>query len=356
MGSVPFFPDQASTVAPQVDAIYFALILLSALFAVPVALLIVYFGVRYRRGSQASRASGSAHGGTLKIELAWTVFPALLALGMFTWAATVYYRIERPPAGAVEVYVVGQQWMWKVQHPEGQREINQLHVPVGRPIKLLMTSQDVIHSFYIAAFRVKQDVLPGRYTTIWFQATQAGDYAINCAEYCGTDHAMMGGTVVVMEPAQYEAWLSGGNTAAGPQSPETMAAAGQQLFTSLGCSGCHRMDGSGPGPSLVGIYGKTVHLQGGATAVADEGYIRNSILLPQSQIVAGYGPIMPSFQGQVSEEQILQLIAYIKSLGSSLPAPASLGQPNTGAPAGPSAVASPSAPAVGPTPGAQAAP
>ncbi len=200
MGSVPFFPDQASTVAPQVDAIYFALILLSALFAVPVALLIVYFGVRYRRGSQASRASGSAHGGTLKIELAWTVFPALLALGMFTWAATVYYRIERPPAGAVEVYVVGQQWMWKVQHPEGQREINQLHVPVGRPIKLLMTSQDVIHSFYIAAFRVKQDVLPGRYTTIWFQATQAGDYAINCAEYCGTDHAMMGRAAAVHQP------------------------------------------------------------------------------------------------------------------------------------------------------------
>ena len=315
MGGVPFFPDQASTVAPQVDTLYFALIAISGMFALVVFSLVVFFGARYWHGSKADRKRGNVSG--LKIELPVIGLMLVLAIGTFVWAAVVYVRIERPPADAVEMYVVGKQWMWKMQHPEGQREINQLHVPVGRTIKLMMTSEDVIHSFYVPAFRIKQDVLPGRYTTLWFQATKAGDYAINCAEYCGTDHSLMGGVVIAMDPAQYAAWLSGGSAAAGPQSPETMAAAGERLFTGLGCSGCHRMDGSGIGPSLVGVFGKPVKLADGTTVTADEGYIRDSILLPNSQIVAGHQPDMPSFKGQVSEDQILQLIAYIKSLSNS---------------------------------------
>jgi cytochrome c oxidase subunit 2 len=314
MGGVPIFPDQASTVAPQVDRLYFALIATSGVFTLAIFGLVLFFSARYWHGVAANRRRGSFSG--LKIELPIIGFMVVLALGTFVWAAIVYFQVERPPADAVEMYVVGKQWMWKMQHPEGQREINQLHVPVGRTVKLMMTSEDVIHSFYVPAFRIKQDVLPGRYTTIWFEATKAGDYAINCAEYCGTDHAKMGGVVIAMDPAQYEAWLSGGSAAAGPQTPESMAAAGERLFTGLGCSGCHRMDGSGVAPSLVGVYGKPVQLEGGQTATVDEGYIRDSILLPQSQVVAGYQPIMPSFKGQVSEEQILDLIAYIKSLAS----------------------------------------
>jgi cytochrome c oxidase subunit 2 len=308
------FPDQASTIAPHVDRVYFALLAISSMFALAVFGLIVFFSARYWHGTNADRRRGQIS--SLKIELPLIGLMLVLSLGMFVWAATVYFRIERPPADATEMYVVGKQWMWKIQHPEGQREINQLHVPVGRTIKLTMTSQDVIHSFYVPAFRIKQDVLPGRYTTIWFQATKAGSYAINCAEYCGTEHSMMGGVVIAMEPAKYEAWLSGGSAAAGPQSPETMAASGERLFTGLGCSGCHRMDGSGVAPSLVGVFGKPVQLASGDTVTADEGYIRDSILLPQNQVVAGYQPIMPSFKGQVGEEEILQLIAYVKSLSS----------------------------------------
>ena len=307
-------PEQASSVAGPVDILYYALIGLSALFAVPIAGLIIYFAVKYRRGSHADRAGQIRS--PLRLELAWTFFPMVLALGVFTWGATLYFHMQRPPADAIEITVVAKQWMWKFQHPDGQREIDELHVPLGRAVKLVMTSEDVIHSLYVPAFRIKQDVLPGRYTTIWFEPTKAGEYLLLCAEYCGTNHASMSGRVFVMEPSAYQAWLSGGNTAAGPTAPETMAAAGEQLFASLGCSGCHRMDGSGAGPPLVGIYGKPVPLQGGTTVTADEGYIRDSILLPQSQVVAGYQPVMPSFKGQVSEEQILQLIAYIKSQGS----------------------------------------
>jgi cytochrome c oxidase subunit II len=324
MGGFPLTPDQASTVAGPVDALFYTLVGLSLLFALPIALLIVYFAVKYRRGSRASRAGQT--GTSVKLELAWMIIPAFLSLGIFGWAANVYFDMARPPAGAIDIYVVGKQWMWKFQHPEGQREINELHVPVGHPVKLLMASEDVIHSFYVPAFRIKQDVLPGRYTTIWFQATAAGEYHLFCAEYCGTDHAVMGGKVIVMEQSDYESWLSGGVAGAAPQSPESLAASGQQLFTSLGCGGCHRMDGSGPGPSLAGVFGKPVPLQGDGTTTADEQYVRDSILTPQKQVVAGYQPIMPSFQGRVSEDQLAQLIAYIKSLGNQ---PGTRGGPTT---------------------------
>jgi cytochrome c oxidase subunit II len=313
MGGFPLTPDQASTVAGRVDTLFYALVGLSLLFALPIAILIVYFAVKYRRGSTADRSG--ANRSSVKLELAWTIIPAFLALGVFGWAASLFFQIERPPAGAMEVYVVGKQWMWKFQHPEGQREINELHVPIDRPVKLVMASEDVIHSFYVPAFRVKQDVLPGRYTTIWFQATKTGEYHLFCAEYCGGDHATMGGTVFVMNQADYERWLAGGTAGAAAQAPESLAASGGQLFVSLGCSGCHRIDSGGVGPPLAGVFGKPVPLADGSTVTADEQYIRDSILLPQKQIVAGRQPVMPSFQGRVSEEQLAQLIAYVKSLG-----------------------------------------
>jgi cytochrome c oxidase subunit 2 len=318
MGGVPLFPDQGSTVAPQVDALFFALLSMSGVITLIILTAIVYFAAKYRRGANVRRGPANISSARIELPLIGGMF--VLAMGTFTWGAISYFEIERPPANAIEIAVVGKQWMWKFQHPEGRREIDELHVPVGQPIKLLMTSEDVIHSLYVPEFRIKQDVLPGRYTTIWFQATKAGEYRLLCAEYCGTDHAVMGGRVIAMEPADYQTWLS--RAAAGPPSAETLAGSGQQLFTSLGCSGCHRMDGSGAGPSLVGVYGKPTPVENSQTVMADEGYIRDSILLPQQHVVAGYQPIMPSFKGQVSEEQLLQLIAYIKSLADNQGQPA----------------------------------
>jgi cytochrome c oxidase subunit II len=235
---------------------------------------------------------------------------------IFFWGAIVFFKERTPPRDATEVYVVAKQWMWKIEHAEGQREINELHVPVGRDVKLIMTSQDVIHSFYIPAFRIKQDVLPGRYTVQWFRATKPGTYHLFCAEYCGTQHSGMVGDIVVMEPAQYESWINGGST--GP-----LSASGEKTFAELGCPTCHRDDGQGRGPSLAGVFGKPVLLMGGRTVTADENYIRESILDPGAKIVNGYAPVMPTFQGLVSEEQLNGLVAYVKSLASEKPGAAS---------------------------------
>jgi cytochrome c oxidase subunit 2 len=227
---------------------------------------------------------------------------------MFVWGAIIYFDIYNPPNDALEIGIVGRQWMWKAQHAEGQREINELHVPVGQAVKLTMTSEDVIHDVFLPAFRIKQDVLPGRYTTLWFQATKAGEYPLFCAQYCGTQHSGMVGRVVVLEPAEFEKWLSGGATGV------SMIDQGASLFKRFGCETCHGAGGTSQGPSLAGLFGKTVKLQEGTTVTADENYIRESILDPRAKIVAGYQPIMPTFKGLVSEEGLLQLIAYIKSL------------------------------------------
>lgn len=307
VGGIELFPEQASSYAGQVDLLYLTLIGLSALFTIPIVLLIVYFAVRYRRGAVVDRSGRPPT--KFNLEYAWIAGLLLLSLPVFVWGARLYFRMSRPPSDALEINVVGQQWMWQFQHPGGQREINQLHVPVGRPVRLLMTSQDVIHSFFVPAFRTKMDVLPGRYTTLWFQATRTGEFHLFCAEYCGAQHADMIGQVVVMEPAEYEAWLSG-RTAG-----ETPVALGQSLFQQLGCAGCHRPDGSGPGPSLAGVFGQPVALEDGTAVVADENYIRESILMPNAKIVAGYPSIMPSYEGQVSEEELTALIAYVESLG-----------------------------------------
>jgi cytochrome c oxidase subunit II len=302
----PLFPDQASTMAPRVDALYFFLLAIAAFFTVLIAGLIVYYAWRYRRRTP-DEIGVSIHGG-LALELTWTIIPALITVVLFVWGSSVFFAQQRPPDETINVYVVGKQWMWKFQHLDGQREINELHVPVGRAVKLIMTSEDVIHDFFVPAFRVKADVLPGRYTSIWFEATKPGRYHLFCAEYCGTRHSGMTGEVVVMDPAEYQTWLSGG------VGEGSLASAGEKLFADLACNTCHRPDSQGRGPVLDGLFGKTVTLQNGENVVFDEAYVRESILNPTAKVVAGFQPIMPTFQGLVSEEQLLQLIEYVKSL------------------------------------------
>jgi cytochrome c oxidase subunit 2 len=302
------FPERASTMAGRVDALYFALVGISGFFSLLIAGLIVYFAIKYRRRSPDSIGTG-IHGSML-LEIAWSGFPLLLTMGIFVWGASVFFAMARPPDQTLNIYVVGKQWMWKFQHLDGQREINELHVPVGRPVKMIMTSEDVIHDFFVPAFRVKADVIPGRYTSIWFQPTKPGAYHLFCAEYCGTRHSGMIGQVVVMEPSEYQTWLSGGV-------PEgSLASAGAKLFADLACNTCHRPDAQGRGPVLEGLFGKTVTLQSGETATVDEAYVRESILTPSARIAAGFQPIMPTFQGLVTEEQLLELIEYVKSLNA----------------------------------------
>ena len=302
----PLFPVQASQQAGQVDAVYFFLVAVTAFFSLLIATLVIVFAVKYRRRHQDE--IGMPIHGSLPLELIWTIIPFFIVMIMFGWGAKVFFNLYRAPAGAMEVYVVGKQWMWKIQHMGGQREINELHVPVGRPVKLIMGSEDVLHSFYIPAFRVKADVIPGRYNTLWFEATRPGTYHLFCAEYCGTKHSGMIGAIIAMEPSDFQAWLGGG---AGEQSP---AASGAKLFSDLACATCHQQETQGRGPMLLNLFGKPVELQDGRRIVADEAYIRESIVNPQAKVVAGFQPIMPTFQGLVTEEQLLQLIAYVRSL------------------------------------------
>jgi cytochrome c oxidase subunit II len=309
----PLFPERASTMAWRVDALYFFLVGLSAFFALLIAGLIVFFAVKYRRRSKD--AVGAAIHGGLLLEITWSVIPFMLTMVIFVWGASVFFAMSRPPDETLNIYVVAKQWMWKFQHLDGQREINELHVPVGRAVKLIMTSEDVIHDFFVPAFRVKADVLPGRYTQLWFQSTRPGRYQLFCAEYCGTRHSGMTGAVVVMEPNEYQTWLSGG-TAEG-----SLASAGAKLFQDLACNTCHRPDAQGRGPVLEGLFGKTQSLLSGESIVVDEAYLRESILQPAAKITAGFQPIMPAFQGLVSEEQLLELIEYVKSLQTQLQEP-----------------------------------
>ena len=319
----PLFPQQASVQAGQVDAVYFFLVAVTAFFSLLIAGLIAVFVVKYRRRSD--NEVGAAIHGSLALEMLWSIIPLGIVMVMFVWGAKVFFDLYRVPAGAMEIFVVGKQWMWKIQHMDGQREINELHVPVGRPVKLIMGSEDVIHSFFIPAFRVKADVIPGRYNVLWFEATKPGTYHLFCAEYCGTKHSGMTGRVVAMEPADYQAWLSGGNASDSP------AAAGEKLFQDLVCNTCHVQGSQGRGPVLTNLFGNPVELQGGGRITADEAYIRESIVNPQAKIVAGFQPSMPTFQGLVTEEQLLQLIAYVRSLGAqgAPPSPAGTAAPPT---------------------------
>ena len=305
---IPLVPESASSFSWKVDALYFYLSGVTLFFTLLISTVLIFFVIRYRRRTpyEIPRPVAGSH----KLETLWTIIPFIIAMTMFGWGAQVYFDQYRPPTNAIEVYVVGKQWMWKLQHATGQREINELHVPVGRKIKLIMTSEDVIHDFFVPAFRTKMDVVPGRYTTLWFEATKPGKYHLFCAEYCGMNHSGMTGSVIVMEPREFDNWL-GGNT-----SNLTPAAAGQGLYQTLGCASCHGANGEGGrGPALIGVFGKQSQIQGGQTVRVDEAYLRESIINPQAKIVAGFGPIMPTFQGQVSEDQLVQMIAYLKSLG-----------------------------------------
>ena len=302
-------PPQAATNAQSVDVLFWALVALSLAFALPICATLIFFAVRYRHGRDVNRQNPPRK--NIALELAWTLTPTFLGIGFFVWAAQIYFNNSRPPSDAMEIYVVGKQWMWKIQHPNGRREINALHVPAGRDVRLIMTSQDVIHDFFVPAFRLKQDVLPGRYTSMWFKTTTPGTYHLFCAEYCGSFHSRMGGWVTVMKPADYQKWLSSGD--AQPR----MESAGERLFTRSGCSGCHGPNSNVRAPLLDGIYNHPVAVQNGAqtqTVIADESYLRDSILLPNKQIAAGFRPIMPSYAGRLNEDELLQIIAYLKTM------------------------------------------
>jgi len=300
----PLFPVRASNFADKVDPLYFFLVGVTVFFTLVIFLTITVFAIKYRRSvhPKAEQIEGS-----LVVEVTWTVIPLAIALVIFVWGVSVYYSYGAPPKDSLRVYGTARQWMWKFQHADGQREINELHVPVGRDVAVTLISQDVIHSFFVPAFRVKMDVLPNRYRTVWFRPTRTGTYHLFCAEYCGTAHSGMIGSVVVMEPGDYETWLASGGEG-------SLGSSGEKLFRHFGCISCHRSDKGARGPDLAGLYGREVHLQDGSTVMADENYIRESILAPKAKIVAGWQPIMPVFQGQVDEEEMLELIAYIKTL------------------------------------------
>ena len=300
----PLFPEAASTIATRVDALYFFLVGIAGFFSLLIAGLIVAFAIKFRRRSPDE--VGSRIHGSLALEIIWSVIPLGIVLVIFTWGASVFFAIARPPDETINIYAVGKQWMWKFQHLSGAREINELHVPVGRAVKLIMTSEDVIHDLFVPAFRVKADVIPGRYSTIWFEPTKPGTYHLFCAEYCGTKHSGMTGRVVVMEADDYQQWLSSG-------AERSLADAGEHLYNQLACATCHRPDAIERGPSLDGLFGSRVRLETGEEALVDEGYLREAMLDPVSRIRQGYQPLMPSYRGVLNEEQLVELVEYLKS-------------------------------------------
>jgi len=305
---IPIQPPAASSIAEGVDKLYFVLSGITVFFTVLIFSIIFVFMIKYRRRSE-DELTVETHT-PLIVELTWTIIPSLICAVLFVWSAALYVRNARPPQSSTEVFVIGKQWMWHLQHSEGPREINELHVPVGVPVKLTMISQDVIHDFYIPAFRVKKDVLPGRYSSLWFQPTETGTYHLFCAQYCGTNHSEMIGWVYVMSPTDYAAWLAGG------EKTESLAQQGERLFTQFGCNGCHTGEAGAEAPSLAGLYGKPQKLANGETRVVDESLISQAIWVPSSVHLPNYKANMPTYQGQVDADQMVRLIAYVKSLSS----------------------------------------
>jgi cytochrome c oxidase subunit 2 len=303
-----FFPESASSVSGEVNALFITLIVLCGTVAVAIAIFLIYSAIRYHR--KRENEMGDQTRNNIPAEVAWIVIPFILFMGMFAWGARLYFDIERPPDDSISMYVVAKQWMWKTQHPEGQREINELHIPVGRPVKLTMTSEDVIHSFFVPAFRTKQDVLPDRYTTTWFQAIKPGKYHLFCAEYCGTKHSGMIGWIYAMSPRDYQTWLTQG------AAEGSLASTGEKYFHQFGCANCHHFGSQGRCPDLRNLYMRPVQLTNGQTIVADDSYIREKLHDPNAQIPWGFAPgVMPNFTGVLSEEQVVALISYIKALG-----------------------------------------
>jgi cytochrome c oxidase subunit 2 len=313
---IPILPNEDSSYAGSVDWIFVCLLVLCSVITLAVFVVIVGFCIRYRKGSQADRSNYPSEGKQIGMELTWIVIPLVIFIGLFIWAGNVYYEMFSPPEDGLAVYVIGKQWMWKIEHAGGQREINQLHIPVDRNIILTLTSQDVIHDFDVPAFRIKHDVLPGRYTRMWFKATKPGTYHLFCGQYCGDLHSQMTGDVIVMSDVDYDEWLKSNGM---QNAPETLAGEGSRYFHTLGCSACHEGSQVIHAPSLNGLYGQSVPLQSGQVVVANEDFLRDSILKPSANVPAGYKPIMPSFQGVLSEEQIIAIIAYIKSQRTDYP-------------------------------------
>ena len=299
------FPAEASTIAPYTDALYFFLLLITVVGIVLVGTLVFGFSLRYRREKNpvATHIEGSP-----LLEAPWTLITLALFLIVFVWGALLYFRIYTPPTNSMNVYIVGKQWMWKAEHPGGQHEINALHVPTGRPVQLTMISQDVFHSFSIPDFRVKREVIPGRYSTVWFEATTPGVYPLFCTHYCGAQHSGMIGQITVLTPEAYQKWTQ--------QSTSGMSLAqnGERLFASMGCNACHNGSAAARGPNLAGVYGSKLQLANGSEVQVNEAYLRDSILNPSQHVTAGYAPIMPTYQGQVSEDGLIDLVEYIKTL------------------------------------------
>ncbi|MGA2046977.1 MAG: cytochrome c oxidase subunit II [Terracidiphilus sp.] len=307
MTNFALFPPEASKIAPQMDALFFFMVLVSLIGLTIVILLVTSFCILYSK--ERHPVAVQIEGSTL-LEATWTIIPLGLFLVMFVWGALIYFRVYTPPANAMNIYVVGKQWMWKAEHPGGQHEINSLHIPIGKPIQLTLISQDVFHSFSIPAFRVKREAIPGRYTSVWFEATTPGTYHLFCTQYCGTNHSQMIGDIVVLTPGDYKKWL------AESTSGMSLAQNGERLFASLSCNACHNSKPDSRGPSLANVYGSKLALSTGGTVLADDAYLRESILNPSQHITQGYAPIMPTYQGQVSEEGVISLVEYIKNLNS----------------------------------------
>jgi cytochrome c oxidase subunit 2 len=305
--SSALFPAEASTIAPYTDALYFFLVSISLIGLVFVTILILYFSLRYRRDKNP--VATQVEGSTI-LEATWTIIPLALFLVVFVWGGLLYFRIYDPPPNAMNIYVVGKQWMWKAEHPGGQHEINALHVPIGQPVQLTMISQDVFHSFSIPDFRVKREVIPGRYSTVWFQATDPGTYHIFCTQYCGTLHSGMIGEVTAMTPADYKKWLDQSN------SGMSLAQNGERLFASMGCNACHSGNAAARGPNLAGVYGSKLTLTDGSQVLVNDAYLRDAILNPSQHVTAGFAPIMPTYQGQISEDGLIDLVEYLKQLQS----------------------------------------
>lgn len=307
--NVDFFPEAASTFAWDVDALYLFAVAISVFFTILIFAMLVVLVVKFRRRSD-DEVPKPIHGSAV-LEIFWSVIPFIITQILFGWGAYVFFMYSHPPADSMDIHVVGKQWMWKIQHPEGKREINELHVPVNQPVRLVMTSEDVLHSFYIPAFRVKRDTVPGRYTNMWFEADKVGEYHLFCAEYCGNEHSLMIGKIVVLSASEYDEWLSTPDQG----DWDTPAVAGQRLFNQLGCESCHSPGGVGRAPSLAGISGTTVMTAAGERRLVDDSYLRESILDPKRHVVSGFDSTMPTFQGQITEEQVLELIAYIRTMG-----------------------------------------
>ena len=308
LSGIPFFPEQASTLAPEVDALYVFVTAVTAFFALLVIVFVIVFAIKYR--DRTGDRVGAPLVGSIPLELVWSIVPFFISMAIFGWSTVVFFHTVRGPDNTLEIYSTGKQWMWRFQHIDGQKEINELHVPLGVPVKVIFTSEDVLHSLYVPAFRIKADAIPGRYSSVWFTPTKVGEYHLFCAEYCGTQHSGMIGHVVVMEQDDYQTWLSGGGSGL------SMRARGEELFQQLGCASCHLSDGAGRGPSLAAKYGTQETLSNGVRMNVDDTYIRESVLTPQMKLVAGYGPVMPTFQGRINEEGLMSLIEFIKSIPS----------------------------------------